>query len=203
MFCKNCGANLPDGSKFCAGCGSTVDGATPVKSAKPVSNGVCCPNCNSRNLQATVETNVNVSGGKGYSSAKGCIGFLLLGPLGILCGSCGQKQGTVTTTNKNYYVCGDCGNKFRNILELMKEMQSMHKKGIGCGIAMGVIALFMWIVIIIAMSMDGDVGDVAWLLFTIAISPTAVAVIFFLLGFNAKKEYESLKAKYDKMCNTK
>lgn len=27
MFCKNCGKELPDGAKFCTGCGATVDGA--------------------------------------------------------------------------------------------------------------------------------------------------------------------------------
>ena len=37
MFCENCGANIPDTSKFCIECGTTVDGAAPAaKPAVPV-----------------------------------------------------------------------------------------------------------------------------------------------------------------------
>ena len=37
MFCENCGANLPDDSKFCTGCGTTIESAAPaVKPAAPV-----------------------------------------------------------------------------------------------------------------------------------------------------------------------
>ena len=37
MFCENCGANIPDTSKFCTECGTTVDGAVPeAKPAAPV-----------------------------------------------------------------------------------------------------------------------------------------------------------------------
>ena len=30
MFCKNCGAALPDGSKFCGACGTQQDAAAPA-----------------------------------------------------------------------------------------------------------------------------------------------------------------------------
>ena len=39
MFCENCGANLPDDSKFCTGCGTTIENAAapvqPVRAATP------------------------------------------------------------------------------------------------------------------------------------------------------------------------
>lgn len=37
MFCENCGASIPDDSKFCAKCGTTLDGETPsAKAPTPV-----------------------------------------------------------------------------------------------------------------------------------------------------------------------
>lgn len=30
MFCENCGKNLPDGAKFCNGCGAKTESAQPV-----------------------------------------------------------------------------------------------------------------------------------------------------------------------------
>ena len=34
MFCENCGANIPDNSKFCTGCGATLDSAAPAAPAQ-------------------------------------------------------------------------------------------------------------------------------------------------------------------------
>ena len=78
-----------------------------------------CPQCKSNNLQVTVETTTSTSGG-GYSGSKGCLGFLLLGPLGLLCGSGGKKV-KVDTTNTNWWICQKCGHKFRNSEEVMVE----------------------------------------------------------------------------------
>lgn len=46
MICKNCGREIPDGSKFCSKCGSPVIAVKPE--AKPVpSGGTQCENCGS------------------------------------------------------------------------------------------------------------------------------------------------------------
>ena len=34
MFCKNCGNELPDGSKFCSKCGAAVQAESVVKKRK-------------------------------------------------------------------------------------------------------------------------------------------------------------------------
>ena len=78
-----------------------------------------CPTCGSTNLQYTTEseTKVETSGG-GYSGSKGCLGFLLLGPFGLLCGNCGKSQKTtVTNLHKHFWVCSDCGCKFPSLAE--------------------------------------------------------------------------------------
>lgn len=67
-----------------------------------------CPRCNGSNLQIVSETEGST---KGYGAGKGCLGYLVFGPIGFLCGLCGMGKGRCTT--KTYWVCSDCGKKFR------------------------------------------------------------------------------------------
>lgn len=75
-------------------------------------NVFCCPKCGNKNLLSTTETKTQTHG-KNYSAGQGCLGFLLFGPLGLLCGGCGQSKHT-TSTNTTYWICPDCGYKFEN-----------------------------------------------------------------------------------------
>lgn len=59
-----------------------------------------CPKCGSEKCSAVAET-------KGFVAGKGCLGVLIFGPLGFLCGLCGMGK-----TKKVFFVCGDCKNKF-------------------------------------------------------------------------------------------
>lgn len=66
-----------------------------------------CPKCGSTECTPIVETSTS---GKDFSAGKGCCGFVLLGPLGILCGACGEGKQTASTT---YWMCSSCGTKFQ------------------------------------------------------------------------------------------
>ncbi len=66
-----------------------------------------CPKCNNETCNMINEVTTT---GKDFSAGKGICGAVLFGPIGILCGLCGQKK---KTYNTNYWVCGSCGNKFR------------------------------------------------------------------------------------------
>ena len=66
-----------------------------------------CPKCNNENCQIVTDVSTK---GKDFSAGKGCCGALCFGPIGILCGACGKGRQTVTT---NYWICQDCGNKFK------------------------------------------------------------------------------------------
>ncbi|MCR5212855.1 MAG: hypothetical protein K6E10_00420 [Eubacterium sp.] len=67
-----------------------------------------CPKCGSENCIVINETQTK---GKDYSAGKGCLGFLLMGgPIGLLCGLCGEGK---KTTNINYWVCNNCGYKWK------------------------------------------------------------------------------------------
>ena len=66
-----------------------------------------CPKCGSGNVQIINETTTK---GKDFSAGKGCLGYLLAGPFGILCGACGKGKQTINT---QYWVCNNCGRKWK------------------------------------------------------------------------------------------
>lgn len=68
---------------------------------------VKCPRCESDNCQILNEIKVV---GKDFSASKGCCGYILLGPIGVLCGACG---GGKKTENTQYWICNNCGNKWK------------------------------------------------------------------------------------------
>lgn len=61
-----------------------------------------CPKCGSENTQFAANTS-----GRGYDAGNGCCGYMLLGPLGLLCGACASK-----TETEEFWVCNNCGHKF-------------------------------------------------------------------------------------------
>lgn len=105
---------------------------------------MCCPHCGSKNIQVTTETNIKTTG-KNYSGGKGCLGFLLLGPLGLLCGACGEGQKT-TSTSTTYWVCPDCGNRFISPNDLRAKAKELSKNIPVCiftGIIMAIAIYFI------------------------------------------------------------
>jgi len=142
-----------------------------------------CPRCKSQKIQAVVETNTEGHGG-GYGVGKGCLGYLLLGPLGFLCGACGSKA-KITTTNKTFFMCLDCGNKFREVNEFIEEKSKESKFAF---IAGGVLA----IIGILCLAS----GGIGW-----GILSLAFAGLFIWGGFQYKKESEDIEVKrYESEC---
>ncbi len=66
-----------------------------------------CPSCGSEYCHIIEETETHT---KGYGLLKGCCGYIILGPIGWLCGLCGMGKGH--TRSKAYWVCDHCGKKF-------------------------------------------------------------------------------------------
>jgi len=192
MFCSKCGTGLPDGSQVCSKCGNIL-GGSPIAPATQISMGISCPNCKSKNLQVSTENNMTASG-KGYSGGKGCLGFLLLGPLGLLCGSCGNKP-RVTTTNKTFWVCQNCGNKFRNAQELMKETGRQFRACIGFGIFFAILTICFFALWPFARA---DVGKSMDTLFILSGGSCAIfTAVLIGYGIKYRNDYQKAKAQHE------
>ena len=66
-----------------------------------------CPKCGSENCCIINEVRES---GRDYYGGRGCFGYLLFGPAGLLCGLCGKGR---TSENVNYWVCYICGKKWK------------------------------------------------------------------------------------------
>lgn len=66
-----------------------------------------CPKCGYNDCQIITETKTK---GKDFSFGKGCCGTIIFGPIGLLCGLCGEGKQVNTTA---YWVCNQCGKKFK------------------------------------------------------------------------------------------
>lgn len=123
MFCRKCGKEIFDNGEYCDDCKNAVQKNELAKRRK------CCPKCKSRNLQIVTNTEYSSqTKGGGYSASKGCCGLILTGPFGLLCGACGSKsKTTITSKSTTVWNCLDCGNKFRDIADIEKDIESTLK----------------------------------------------------------------------------
>lgn len=168
-----------------------------------------CPNCGNNHLQAITETTNSVqttTSGGGYSGTKGCLGLLLFGPFGLLCGNCGQSQTTTSTaqtTTKTYWICQDCGNKFRDLKELQTDMQKAQQQWNGSqttfykvfiGIILGLAFLALY-------GLFGFMTENEGLGFLISSMLTAWFIWACYVGqpANYKANYERLKKEYEEL----
>lgn len=112
MFCGKCGTELPKDAKFCHKCGwqmpQTEDKPEPQVNEAPTpkkkGRSLKCPKCGSEDIQFATSTSTN-----GVSAGDACCGYMLLGPLGLLCGLAGAGE----STTSEFWVCHSCGAKFK------------------------------------------------------------------------------------------
>lgn len=133
-----------------------------------------CPKCKSRNLVATSEA------GKTEGSAMS---------------SRVSKNEVMTTYSsktftRNFWLCRDCGHKFRNIENLEQELYMEEKQLKGSVIVMGLGGLLIAIALVLMIS-KGILGAM------IGIFPLLFGILFLAIGFflnrSKKKTVASLK----------
>jgi len=193
MFCRQCGNEIPDGSRFCQNCGNSVSNEENQSSSLITPKGLHCPQCSSKRLQAIVESNTSGQGG-GYSGGKGCLGFLLLGPLGLLCGSCGGNK-NVITTNKTFWICQNCGHKFRDKQEMLAEKKQISIALLSGGVMSCIFSIAFFIISNAARAgrnYDDATGAlVSGLIFVV------LGVILIIYGIKLKQDYNKQSIKQE------
>ena len=110
-----------------------------------------CPKCGGDHLQISTEVKTV---GKNYNVATGCLGWLIAGPIGLLCGLCGANK---RTQNKTYWMCTTCGNSFKDEKTLREELKVLNTSMLLLFIMGGLIALICLIVGFVCL-IDGDEG---------------------------------------------
>lgn len=185
MKCKKCGTELTT-EQFCPNCGEPANfaPALPDEPADVAQQGAAdffCPYCGNNDLQAVVENNT-ITSGKDFSAGKGCLGALIFGPLGLLCGLCTKGKKTITT-NKTYWACAKCGKKFRDLSELKKELASAKKIKKVMGILAPVLSVMMLAIGILMLS-AADAPEV----FVFSVIYAVIMALAYLGTFLAAKE---------------
>ena len=85
----------------------TSNNQTENKNVVTQSSGFHCPRCRSHDIMPVSEVSTK---GKDFKAGDACCGFLMCGPLGLLCGATGKGKQITTNT---YWMCKGCGNKFQ------------------------------------------------------------------------------------------
>ena len=126
MICLKCGRELQEGQFYCPYCGNPVNNMQP-RPRTTNQNRMHCPQCGNDELQMITDnvSSVQTSGG-GYSGGKGCLGFLVFGPFGLLCGNCGSgSTTTVINDTKHFWTCNRCGYRFKDFEDYRKEISAL------------------------------------------------------------------------------
>jgi len=99
-ICLFCGERIMLAAKKCKHCGELLDKApAPVQTQVPAAarqNIARCPKCGCTSIAGAKQ---------GFGAGMGCIGTLLFGWIGLLCGACGG--------NRMYSHCLQCGHKWK------------------------------------------------------------------------------------------
>ncbi len=171
-ICPNCNANLPDGSAFCTSCGTKIGAAAPQQAPAAPTNGskLHCPNCKSHNLQVTTES--SVTGAVSTHSRNGRF-----------------SSTHVSNNHQTFWVCNDCGTKFRNIQSLEEEINKYKIQPILFFVlaAIAAVLALVWFI----NSQNNPLGP----LFGVYIGASVIAgVIFLCCGFSWKGKLAKMRA---------
>ncbi len=78
-----------------------------------------CPNCGSENVHLIYN-----SSKRGFKGSDACCGYILMGPIGLLCGALGSGQ----KRTDEFWLCNNCGSRFKN-KDIIKYNQSTPTAG--------------------------------------------------------------------------
>jgi DNA-directed RNA polymerase subunit RPC12/RpoP len=118
--CPFCGYDNSDTDKICRRCGEDVNAfsdSEPIKEEinkekvvktyyqektdeKQTDGKVRCPRCNSTDVHFVTKSDSDFDG------SNACCGYILFGPIGLLCGLTGNKE------NKTVRKCMNCNHEF-------------------------------------------------------------------------------------------
>ncbi len=220
-FCVKCGAQLVNGAAFCRSCGARQAAASAPEAApanrapqaapasqapqatsayqapqaastyqapdyqapqqanrsRPVRK-LHCPECKSYNITVTTESSVN----GGLTTSRGNMAVT-----------------TMSNTHRNFWICSDCGTKFRNIQNLDEEIVT-NRKGSKICMVVAIIAAIISAFLLIS-SAKNPIGGLIMIGFTMTAVVVAVVCFCFIFVYNNRADkLEQEKAYLKKNC---
>lgn len=167
--CQNCKTELPEGTAFCPSCG-TKTAAVETPTAATGSKKLHCPQCGSHNISITTESSVNSA----VSTHHG-----------------GVSSTHVSNTHRNYWMCSDCGAKFRNIQNLEEEIAKSKKTPI----AFFILAIIAAIIAIYFFSKG--TGMFGFLYTGYKVASVFAAIMFVCLALYSKSKLKKMQAELE------
>lgn len=167
-FCPKCGTSLSEGAGFCSSCGTKT--AVSAENAAPVNRAgkLHCPNCKSYNFSTVTESSVNGAVSTGHNI----------------------RATSVSNTHRNYWMCSDCGTKFRNIQNLEEEIQKSKNNPLIATIITiisAAVAVFLFVKV-----MSNALAGL--MLGTYAITAVVVTIVCFIYIFVYKNRLKKMRS---------
>jgi len=166
-ICPNCNSPIDNDAKFCAKCGTSIAQSSVATQPQVRTNKLHCPNCRSYSITVTTESTIN----GGLTTSRG-----------------NMSATKVSSTHRNYWVCSDCGTKFRNIQNLEEEIAASRAKP-KISLIFGLVALFFAILMFSKLS-ESTFG---FLFFTFPIAAAITALVCICLSFSYKKQLKAME----------
>lgn len=169
-YCKHCGKEIGD-AKFCPHCGKPQHTEQESRTGR---RRLHCPQCRSEQLSAVTEA--TQTGGVATSSR--------------LTRNVAVTGYSANTVNRHYWMCQECGHKFRNLEDLNDEIMKESKQAKGAKIAAIVFGVFC---LFIVLGMMADEVMMVLMLMP-AVMLLLICVIFFVIWLTTKKKVERMTA---------
>lgn len=158
-YCPNCGSQLAEEVRFCPTCGTEQQtGQQPVRRTTGARKRLHCPNCRSTNLTSILESTGSI-------------------------GSVGRISRNIALTgtsinNKSFWMCQECGHKFRNLEDLIQENKKyLSTYSICVHVFFVLLSMYAIFWILITRQLSGTIGCLA-----------AVAISYGIFRWDLKRQ---------------
>lgn len=167
-FCQKCGASLSEEASFCPSCGNK-SGDLTQSSISEGKNQLHCPKCKSNRIMPINESSVTGA----VSSHHGAF-----------------SSTVVSNQHRAFWMCSDCGEKFRSIPSLEEEIRKSRNNPL----VMTILTIVSLLLTIYLATSAAQNGLSSFMLGPYAIACAVATIILFISIFVMRSKLKKMKA---------